>query len=375
MEYLMTYGWAILIISVVVGALFSLGVFAAGPKGGSGSCGSMVGFFCSGPQLASNGLLTATIGQIGKGSVTVTGLGCSNSSAMPSSFTPTSLPLQPSQTMSVSFTCNLPVKTMGSTFSGTLWMQYSQNGQSGLTSQIGTINAQVTQTAASGSLVVYTITVDYATNDNVWINGVAIVPSGTTELYQSGNVLTIDGADCSGPVGGWTVDNPANLILASNTANPTTLTVAGSGTLTLIPHSCFAWGTPVMTPAGDEQIQNITNGTIVDSFDPTLGTMVTSNVVRTFVEPTLYTYNITTAFGKVTTTADHPFYVGNNTFVDAGYLSVGNSIGVYQNGTITLTRILSVNVSYAPQLMYNLEVNNTHTYFADGFAVHNKVCP
>ena len=204
MEYLMTYGWAILIISVVVGALFSLGVFAAGPKGGSGSCGSMVGFFCSGPQLASNGLLTATIGQIGKGSVTVTGLGCSNSSAMPSSFTPTSLPLQPSQTMSVSFTCNLPVKTMGSTFSGTLWMQYSQNGQSGLTSQIGTINAQVTQTAASGSLVVYTITVDYATNDNVWINGVAIVPSGTTELYQSGNVLTIDGADCSGPVGGWT---------------------------------------------------------------------------------------------------------------------------------------------------------------------------
>jgi len=28
MEYLMTYGWAILIIAVVLGALFSLGVFS-----------------------------------------------------------------------------------------------------------------------------------------------------------------------------------------------------------------------------------------------------------------------------------------------------------------------------------------------------------
>ena len=41
MEYLMTYGWAILIIAVVVGALFQLGVFNSNnfaPKAQAGGC-------------------------------------------------------------------------------------------------------------------------------------------------------------------------------------------------------------------------------------------------------------------------------------------------------------------------------------------------
>ncbi|MEM4065247.1 MAG: hypothetical protein QXV17_00005, partial [Candidatus Micrarchaeaceae archaeon] len=41
MEYLMTYGWAILIIAVVLGALYSLGVFNStnfAPKAPPGSC-------------------------------------------------------------------------------------------------------------------------------------------------------------------------------------------------------------------------------------------------------------------------------------------------------------------------------------------------
>jgi hypothetical protein len=41
MEYLMTYGWAILIIAIVLGALFSMGVFSSAnlsPKAKPGSC-------------------------------------------------------------------------------------------------------------------------------------------------------------------------------------------------------------------------------------------------------------------------------------------------------------------------------------------------
>lgn len=41
MEYLMTYGWAILIIAVVLGALYQLGIFSTltqGPKASAGSC-------------------------------------------------------------------------------------------------------------------------------------------------------------------------------------------------------------------------------------------------------------------------------------------------------------------------------------------------
>ena len=371
----MTYGWAILIISVVVGALFSLGVFTS-PRGGSSSCGSMVGFFCSGPQLASNGLLIATIGQIGKGSVTVTGLGCSNSSAMPSSFTPASLSPQSSQAMSVSFTCNLPVKTMGSAFSGTLWMQYSQNGQSGLTSQIGTINAQITQmSGASGGPVVYTVTFnDGSFVTSIVANGVTM-NNGATGSYQSGNTISIDAIVSGGTFSTWLVSSSANLIVTSNTANPTTLTVNGLGTLTATATiSCFAWGTPVMTLTGNEPIQDVTNGTIVYSFDPVSDAVVPSKVTNTFIEFDNYIYNITTAFGEVRTPADQTLYVGNDTFVRAGNLSVGDEVGVYQNGTIAYTKILSIVVPYDPQLTYNLEVENTHTFFANGFAVHN-VCP
>ena len=41
MEYLMTYGWAILIIAVVLGAIYSLGLFngaALAPHAQPGSC-------------------------------------------------------------------------------------------------------------------------------------------------------------------------------------------------------------------------------------------------------------------------------------------------------------------------------------------------
>ena len=40
MEYLMTYGWAILIIAIVLAALFSLGIFSSGGlTDGSCKCG------------------------------------------------------------------------------------------------------------------------------------------------------------------------------------------------------------------------------------------------------------------------------------------------------------------------------------------------
>ena len=48
MEYLMTYGWAILIIAVVLGALFSLGVFSGSNLLGS-ACVASSGYLCQSP--------------------------------------------------------------------------------------------------------------------------------------------------------------------------------------------------------------------------------------------------------------------------------------------------------------------------------------
>ncbi len=63
MEYLMTYGWAILIISVVLGALFSLGVFSGASLIGT-TCVASPGYYCSGVTYShSTGNILFTIGQ------------------------------------------------------------------------------------------------------------------------------------------------------------------------------------------------------------------------------------------------------------------------------------------------------------------------
>jgi hypothetical protein len=63
MEYLMTYGWAILIIAVVLGALFSLGVFSGASLIGN-ACIAGPGFLCNGMALShTTGYLGITIGQ------------------------------------------------------------------------------------------------------------------------------------------------------------------------------------------------------------------------------------------------------------------------------------------------------------------------
>ncbi len=62
MEYLMTYGWAILIIAVVLAALFSLNVFNAGASLGT-SCIGQPGFSCTSPVVNSAGQLSFSLGQ------------------------------------------------------------------------------------------------------------------------------------------------------------------------------------------------------------------------------------------------------------------------------------------------------------------------
>jgi hypothetical protein len=63
MEYLMTYGWAILIIAVVLGALFQLGVFSGASVIGT-SCVASSGFLCSSLTYThTTGVLSVQIGQ------------------------------------------------------------------------------------------------------------------------------------------------------------------------------------------------------------------------------------------------------------------------------------------------------------------------
>ena len=75
MEFLMTYGWAILIMLVVVGVLFMLGVFnpqTASPN----SCVLPAGFSCYGYVIRNGGVLEISIGQATGSDVNITGMAC-----------------------------------------------------------------------------------------------------------------------------------------------------------------------------------------------------------------------------------------------------------------------------------------------------------
>ncbi len=63
MEYLMTYGWAILIIAIVLAALYVLGVFNGSAFVGT-TCTATSGALCTSP-IAAPGNFSVTLGQVG----------------------------------------------------------------------------------------------------------------------------------------------------------------------------------------------------------------------------------------------------------------------------------------------------------------------
>jgi hypothetical protein len=150
MEYLMTYGWAILIVAVVLGALYSLGVFG-GSNFLGGTCIAAPGYLCSNPLLATDGTLSFTYGYQGP-NVTVVGFACTNTTTAPSSFASSgSSILEPGQEESASVSCPLSSSaTIGTPYSGYLWVEYDQAGQSNLIARFATIRTSVSLGSTSG---------------------------------------------------------------------------------------------------------------------------------------------------------------------------------------------------------------------------------
>jgi len=149
MEYLMTYGWAILIIAVVLGALFSLGVFSSASLIGT-SCVALPGYYCANPVLASN-TLTLTIGQAtGTSYSGVTAYIVPSGSTLNTATDPSNsiTTLSSGQTVTVTFS-NIGANTilpsaLGAAFTGQVWLVYSTASASNLETQIATLTVKVT---------------------------------------------------------------------------------------------------------------------------------------------------------------------------------------------------------------------------------------
>ena len=157
MEYLMTYGWAILIIAVVLGALFSLGVFSSSSFLGT-TCIASSGFECLSPLLHA-GTFTATFGQSTgtnwvAGNVYFVGSGAPDPSVVPTAANCalTAAALNSGQTVALSLagfvsggspsspTCSAFSSTVGASQAGALWVEYqTTSGGSELFSQVATV--------------------------------------------------------------------------------------------------------------------------------------------------------------------------------------------------------------------------------------------
>jgi len=142
MEYLMTYGWAILIIAVVLGALFSLGVFSGSSFLGT-TCIASSGYLCSSPSWAhGTNSIAVTIGQatgsswaansfvvfVPQGTATVTGIptiAASNTILLSSSSFPSGL----SQTVYLS--SGTASNAVGTSAGGAIWVAYGTTSPPG----------------------------------------------------------------------------------------------------------------------------------------------------------------------------------------------------------------------------------------------------
>ena len=142
MEYLMTYGWALLVIAIVLVALFALGVFN-GSSFLSTSCVASSGYICSQPVALPNGassvMVTINFGQ-NTGSTAYNAVvalapqsSALNSAGYPTTITTNSLgTLSAGSIQSINFlvpsTEFTSTNAIGSQFSGYVWLNYSTVG-------------------------------------------------------------------------------------------------------------------------------------------------------------------------------------------------------------------------------------------------------
>ncbi|MCA9726438.1 MAG: Hint domain-containing protein [Candidatus Eisenbacteria bacterium] len=129
---------------------------------------------------------------------------------------------------------------------------------------------------------------------------------------------------------------------------------------------CLLAGTQVATPSGNVSIEDLVVGdeVLVSSLG---GTATTGMVRRTYCTLASGYYLIN---GELGTTSSHPFRVGGK-WVPAEALRTGQQVV----GRAGVTTIESIEWVPRGARVYNIEVDEAHTFYVDGLLVHNKTLP
>lgn len=113
LEYLITYGWAILAVVIIAGVLWYFGVFNPTRFTGDKQCGGFDAFVCQDFRMNATGSLAIVLNNKVGGQITITTAGCTPTSVAPNANTSCTLSGFPSgtagntydqQTVSVNYT-------------------------------------------------------------------------------------------------------------------------------------------------------------------------------------------------------------------------------------------------------------------------------
>jgi Pretoxin HINT domain/Annexin len=136
---------------------------------------------------------------------------------------------------------------------------------------------------------------------------------------------------------------------------------------------CFPPDTLVKTPVGDRKIQDVVPGDLVYAYDMVSQQVRSSPVLHIWENWTEYLVQLELEGGEhLAATRSHPFWVGNQSkWINAEHLDPNTTLQNLNNQPVKIT---SVHLSAAVTATYNLEVDETHTYYVgqQGVLVHNS---
>jgi len=136
---------------------------------------------------------------------------------------------------------------------------------------------------------------------------------------------------------------------------------------------CFVEGTLVYTDEGHEAIETIETGDYVWAWDENTNTTALKRVVETYINETEELVHVFVNGEEIVTTPTHPFYSPEVGWTEAGELSTGDTLLLF-NGEFAVVDTVCYESLDTPQEVYNFQVENYHTYYVSKnyILVHNS---
>ncbi|MDD5061124.1 MAG: polymorphic toxin-type HINT domain-containing protein [Candidatus Marinimicrobia bacterium] len=136
---------------------------------------------------------------------------------------------------------------------------------------------------------------------------------------------------------------------------------------------CFTADTMIKTTwGGDKKINKIRVGDLVQGYDTEKKQIKEVEVNNVFKHEKQNYYSIEFKDkSALRVTKDHPLYTENG-YLKVENLKVGDKIGRINGDKLEFVKITKIKKSLFKETVYNLEVDEYHNYFANGFLAHNK---